>query len=595
MAGRFPAAGAAGIALLLAFSAGSGCGPSREMLLAGPLPELNDREPIPEPEAAQPNQYYDFADRTVFRQVHAWFDLPRHVRWIAGVPKQANNVDAFDEVPNSSWFTNRGERLTVEQAVRGPDTVDGPDASRPWRVRGVKTQGVTPGFRIKDSRGDTYLLKFDPLTNPEMGSGAEMISTKLAWAVGYNTPQNYLVFFTPDQLSLEGDVTITTEFGTQKTLTAEDVEEILERVPRAPDGTIRAVASKFLSGKPMGPYSYLGTRSDDSNDRFRHEHRRELRGLHVFAAFINHNDIRRINSLDMFDPGGYLKHYLIDFGSTLGSASIGPNLPSEGFEYQVDFSEMAKSVATLGLRKRPWKRHELYAHPAVGYFGAEGLDPANWKPNYPNLAFQRMTDLDGFWGAKQVMSLTDEKIRGIVAGARYSDPEIAAFMTETLIRRRDALGRYWFGRVNPVDRFRVEPVTDEGQRITFIDRSVDGGFERAEETTYRARLMHNNFGGRDGGIGKELTARPADRHAAAAGSAGRAPDRPPHFLIPAADLAAVEAYCRDKELTDAADRLFYLKIHTRRGSRSHGGWAKAHLLWNGPGAGFSLAGVERQD
>ncbi|NNE44080.1 MAG: hypothetical protein HKN12_07710, partial [Gemmatimonadetes bacterium] len=122
------------LAAVVAFSVvAAGCGPSREMLLAGPLPDLNDREPIPEPPAAQPNQYYDFVDRSVFRQIHSWFDLPRHGRWIIGVPKQANNVDAYDEVPNSSWFTNRGERLTLAQAVRGPDTVDGPDSTQPWR------------------------------------------------------------------------------------------------------------------------------------------------------------------------------------------------------------------------------------------------------------------------------------------------------------------------------------------------------------------------------------------------------------------------------------------------------------------------------
>ena len=43
----------------------------------------------------------------------------------------------------------------------------------------------------------------------------------------------------------------------------------------------RAVASKALDGKPVGPFRYYGTRPDDPNDIFPHEHRRELRGLLV--------------------------------------------------------------------------------------------------------------------------------------------------------------------------------------------------------------------------------------------------------------------------------------------------------------------------
>jgi hypothetical protein len=363
---------------------------------------------------------------------------------------------------------------------------------------------------------------------------------------------------------------------------------VLERVPRAPDGTIRAVASRFLPGTPMGPYSYLGTRRDDPNDVFRHEHRRELRGLYVLASWINHNDVRRINSLDMFDPDGFLKHYLIDFGSTLGSASIGANLPSEGFEHQLDFEEIAKSTAALGLRTRPWKRHRLRSGPAIGYFGAEGFDPGDWKPNYPNPAFSRLTARDGFWGAKQVMSLTDEKIRGIVAQARYSDPGVERFLAETLIARRDAVGRHWCGRVCPLDLFRLEPIGADGQRVTWTDRAVQWGFQEAGAAEYRVELFHNDFGGRDERIGETATVSGGDAAVAttAAGDAG--------VRLTAGQLAEVDRIVAEKNRTDR-DRLFYLKIRVRRGDGDRGRAVKAHLLWAGPEAGFDLAGVERAD
>ena len=59
-------------------------------------------------------------------------------------------------------------------------------------------------------------------------------------------------------------------------------------------------------------------RRDDPNDIFAHEDRRELRGLRVFCAWLNHDDSRGINSLDMLetaDGRGWVKHYMFDFGS----------------------------------------------------------------------------------------------------------------------------------------------------------------------------------------------------------------------------------------------------------------------------------------
>ena len=60
-----------------------------------------------------------------------------------------------------------------------------------------------------------------------------------------------------------------------------------------------------------------GVRDDDPNDTVPHEHRRELRGLRVFAAWLNHTDMKEDNTLDMFvEEGGrhFVKHHLVDFG-----------------------------------------------------------------------------------------------------------------------------------------------------------------------------------------------------------------------------------------------------------------------------------------
>ena len=46
---------------------------------------------------------------------------------------------------------------------------------------------------------------------------------------------------------------------------------------RRDDGAIRATASEFLPGTPMGGFSPSGRRTDDPNDRIAHQHRRSLR------------------------------------------------------------------------------------------------------------------------------------------------------------------------------------------------------------------------------------------------------------------------------------------------------------------------------
>ena len=68
--------------------------------------------------------------------------------------RRAVNVNTVDEVPDSSWFENRIGRETwdVDRVVRGPDRGNGP-AEGPWTVTGGKSEGITPGLTIKDSKG----------------------------------------------------------------------------------------------------------------------------------------------------------------------------------------------------------------------------------------------------------------------------------------------------------------------------------------------------------------------------------------------------------------------------------------------------------
>ena len=124
--------------------------------------------------------------------------------------------------------------------------------------------------------------------------------TKFFHALGYNVPENYIAFLRPENLEIGHEAIITDENGQRRPMKNDDVKRILKRVPHNVDGTVQVIASRRIPGTLLGPFKYFGTRSDDANDIFRHEDRRELRGMRVFASWLNHDEPSRVNSLDSY-------------------------------------------------------------------------------------------------------------------------------------------------------------------------------------------------------------------------------------------------------------------------------------------------------
>jgi hypothetical protein len=214
----------------------------------------------------------------------------------------ARNVNTLGEVPDSSWFTNRiGARpMSLEEIVRGPDRVSRLDV-REWLIVEGKDTGKQPGFRAIDAADPTrqvYQIEFDPRGNPEMATGAEIIGTAVYHALGYNVVDVYLVDLDGASLKIAPDATVKVN-GKTRAFTRHDLGALLRRVARKSDGRYRALASRFAEGKNLGPFRYSGTRPNDPNDVVPHEHRRELRGNRVFCAWLNHDDSRAVNTLDM--------------------------------------------------------------------------------------------------------------------------------------------------------------------------------------------------------------------------------------------------------------------------------------------------------
>jgi hypothetical protein len=406
----------------------------------------NDMKGIPEPRKSGSGYYYDFLDGTFFLQTRQAFDFGRIGRKISRNPEEAYNVNCEGGVPDSSWFTNRnGKRhLSLEEIRRGPNQSDGPEGGTFVVTRG-KTAGISAGFFIKDEKGQEYIVKFDPPDNPEMATAAEVISTKLLYAIGFHVPQNTIFHFSREQLSVASKAEFTDDLGKQRQMTEQDLDHILSKAARREDGSYRVVASLLLPGKPKGGFDFAGTRKDDPNDIIPHEHRRELRGLRVFSAWLEHNDIRVGNSLDVYvgDNGrGYLRHYLIDFGSTLGSDTVFPNRQIVGRENIFDWKMAGRVLLTAGIYQPSWRsRDQKLEYPSVGIYSAKSFDPDSWKPNIPLAAFENMTKADARWAAEIVASFTDAQIGAAVDTAELTDKEAAGYLKEQIIARRDIIAR----------------------------------------------------------------------------------------------------------------------------------------------------------
>ncbi len=407
-------------------------------------------------------------------------------------PIPAQGVNTLGEPMDGVWWERRHyyKRMSAEELKLGAGNTHVP-ADGPWTVISAKNEGITPGFVVVDSKKNRFFIKFDPLTNPSMATACDALVSRLFHAIGYHVPENAIVYFTPDRLVLGENVELLDAKGKPRKMTNRDVLEILLKVPKTKGGKYRATASYSLPGKTIGPPRYYGTRSDDPNDTVPHEHRRDLRGLHVIDAWLGHDDSRAINNVDVFiseGKQGYVKHFMLDFGSTLGSGTQQPNSPRSG-AYFFDWGSAAQQTFTLGLAPPYWAFAKYPKLPEVGRFEAKTFDPEKWVAEYPNPAFLNRLPDDEFWGAKLVTAFTNDELKALVETAEYQDPKSAAWVLQCLIERRDKIGKAYFAKLLPFDKFRFE-----NGKLAWDDLGAKLGYHPAAEVDVVASPFDNGPG-----------------------------------------------------------------------------------------------------
>lgn len=522
----------------------------------------------------QPEEYFspfgwDAADQTIFRPVSRFFAVDPAGRAI--------NVNALDEVPDSSWFTNRvGEAKDTEAFVNaacGDGPMLNPDQG-PWKVTSAKLNGANPGFIVEAPDGTSYLLKFDGTEQPERATSADVIGSVLYWNAGYFAPCNRVQFFDPNILKIEEGMTYENQAGDEEPLTKEVVDEALKKALKLDDGRVRGSSSRFIDGKPIGPWRYQGTRDDDPNDVVAHEDRRELRGGYVIASWLNHFDTREQNTMSAWvteskeDKAGHVRHYYIDFGDCFGSEWAFEGITRRlGHSHYLDVRHILADWLTFGAIDRAW--HDPSWGPAgriFQYYNVADFEPEEWKPGYPNPAFSRMQEADGAWMARILAKMTDEQILATVELARFRGKTLKRELGRVLLGRRQRILERWFRNLSPVSDAHI----GENNMLCATDLAVRADVADVLGSDYLVSAW--------GGFSKLRPLRTSDQRFAT-GNEGEF-----CFKLPRVEGASKQ-------------RPAYLvyEILAQRGVRDT--WSnplRAHLYQHGADAYF-LAGVERPD
>lgn len=390
--------------------------------------------------------------------------------------QRAKNINTLDEVPDGPYFVNRAGRMTLTPAIvaRAANTSDGPAPGK-WTVVSAKSDGVTPGFTIRDSTNQLWFIKFDPPGWRGMATGSEIVAAKLFWAAGYHTAEYHIGRLVPSNLVIGKDTKITPPGEMPRPMNQGDISWLLSRADQDPDGSYRVILSKAAPGRPVGRIKFYGTRADDPNDVIPHEHRRELRGYFVFAAWLNHVDAKGINSLSSLvteNGRSFIRNYLLDFGSALGSAAVGPREGWEGYEALVeDPTWIGRRVLSFGFDIPVWRTQQYFESRAIGRLPLDHSkwDPEEWWPHITNAAFRHMRRDDEFWAASKLAAITDDMIKAAVAEAQFGDAASEEFLAKAISERRMRILQTFLPKVNPI----VDPALDRNGTLTFRNFAAD--------------------------------------------------------------------------------------------------------------------------
>jgi hypothetical protein len=515
---------------------------------------------------------WDAVDNVVFRPFSDALRVP-------GGARESTDVSSLDEVPDSSWFTNRLgiHPMTPEELELGRCTSDqildgatAPDGA--WVIDKGKMEGVTDGFGVTVPGKGRFLFKADDKNQPEHASAAQTVGVRVYHAAGYFVPCEQVVYFRPSVFTLKPHLRYKRQFEDEKDFGQKELDAIFAHSPRRGD-LVRMQASAWLPGYGLGGFHYEGTRADDPNDVIAHEDRRELRGKRLLNAWLDRVDDRLANTLDtwMTDrPGpadgspGHVIHNLLDtsecFGIDYNTDEVTKRV---GFTYVWDWRDIGIDLGVLGTRKNVWETtQKTPGEENFFYFNVRDFVPENWKNEYPIAAFSRMTERDGAWMARILARFTPGMVDALARMADYTKPEETAYLRDVLEGRLEKILERYLTRLSPITDVHVEGTS----RLCGVDLAEWRRLREPKAFRYTANVL-GSVGGRSAWTTVE---RP-----------GRA-----EVCVTLPHVAADGGLAAD-------DASRYMRVRVDDGVAN--GPLIAHLYDLGPVRGFRLAGLQRPE
>lgn len=478
------------IGVACGLSGAVGCRPGARFADRAILWKDPDDKPIPMPKLRDPPYHWVAIRDAAFKP------LDRALALDYG--RESVNVNAVDETPDSSWWSDRRREagsgrprgLTGDEMKRGAFG-EQPPPQLPLTVTKGKSKGGNLGFVVKDALGRQFAIKFDPPGYVALETSTEVVVSRLAWAGGWNVPAESIVDLRLGDLILSPRATTNNAAGDKIPLDAEHFRELMARAPMSTDGTMRAMASLWIEGTPLGPYAYFGRRRDDPNDRVPHEDRRDLRGYGVFSAWVNNIDTTEANTFDSYvgDRGrGHVVHWQQDVGGAFGSRAGGAMEYWMGSDTYFSPGQMLESLFSFGIVNRAWEGEGVHArrarmlalYPELGWFEGDSFEPQKWHPIFDNPAFERATARDAYWGAKRVVQIGEGELRAAISEGRYR-AAAADKLFQILWKRREAIARAYFAIQPPLDYFRVEK-----SQLCWDDLWITAGLDAEHSADYEA-------------------------------------------------------------------------------------------------------------
>ncbi len=534
--------------LLMAFVAASSCSQQKLLFRSDPvITNIDDNVPIAQPQPRAFNRLAYSYDVLLNRQLDDLIDPID--------PPPAMNVNALERVPNSSWFTNRlgTERLSIQQVANGPGSGDGTPQSRvPWKVTEISVGHSQKSLTIEDNSGEVYVLQFDRSGVIEASTASEVIASRLLYAAGYNVLESHIVTFNRADILSEA-------------VDSASIDQFLAACARTSDNRYRATAIRRPAGVDVGPFSFTGTRTDDPNDLIAHQHRRELRALKMFAAWLGDVEITPDNCRDYYiagEQGSFVKHFITGFDDCFGSYFLDNTPTHPGFDYlSVDMAEIAGNSLTFGLLREPWEEIQSKSYSLAGpYYESRLFRPDKWKPIMPVPLFSQMTPQDAFWAATIIASFGDDHISTAVNEGQISSQTTKQDLMEQLKLRRDKILSWAFSRTTPLDGISLE-FKKQGLVLGFTNLAEKYAIAPRDSFEYRISVCDQK-----GSVLGKLDMKPQ-----------------PQYILPERQLKLPET-----------DGYVVVEISVRqRPSLEFLPPVRAHF-WGGKQLGFKLVGVERQ-